>query len=245
MLDIRPLEEKWKKYKKKERRPWYKWVSIMLILGGLISFSFYKKINLFQLKAFFSKAIIFIDIKKEKKKTPTLKYVMLVNPYLYKLQVEVIKKKSILTPIKIKKESLFEDIPILSGLEDDETSNDDIEIKSSLHSVKKLNIEMIDIGNIVVYKDIEKRFLQTHDIDDALFLATTYYKKRNYIKAKYWALQTNKLDETVEESFFIFIKSKIKLGQKNEAIAILMSYLQKTNSKEAKKLLYRIKKNRL
>jgi len=46
MYDIKPLEEEWKKYKKKKRKPWFVFIfSIFLIL--LISFSFlnYKEID--------------------------------------------------------------------------------------------------------------------------------------------------------------------------------------------------------
>ena len=45
MLDIKPLEKEWKKYKKKQRKPWYKIVFFIFLVGSFIYFDFHKKIN--------------------------------------------------------------------------------------------------------------------------------------------------------------------------------------------------------
>ena len=124
-----------------------------------------------------------------------------------------------------KKEELLVDIPVLE----------------EEHNKTQLNI--IDTSSVVAYEDVEKRFSQSHDIDDALFLANGYFKRGNYVKSAYWALETNKLDADVEESIFIFVESKIKSGQVNEGISILRKYIKQSNSEEAKKLLFRIENN--
>jgi hypothetical protein len=124
-----------------------------------------------------------------------------------------------------KKEELLVDIPLLE----------------EEHNKTQLNI--IGTSSVVAYEDVEKRFAQSHDIDDALFLANGYYKRGDYIKSAYWALETNKLDSNVEESIFIFVESKIKSGQVNEGISILKKYMKQSNSEEAKKLLFRIENN--
>ena len=98
---------------------------------------------------------------------------------------------------------------------------------------------------MTAYEDVEKRFAQSNDIDDALFLARSYYKKENYKKSESWAYEVNKLDSNLEEGLLIFIKSKVKLGRKNDALSILSNYLKKTNSIEAKNLLYKIENNKL
>jgi len=134
--------------------------------------------------------------------------------------------------------NLLVDIPIL-----DDTKEP---ISEEIPEVKKrVHLKIIESTSVTAYKDVEKRFLESHDIDDSLFLAKSYYKKGNYKKAEYWALQTNKLDENIEESLLIFVKSKMKQGSKNEAIAILTDYVKKSNSQEAKNLLYRIKNDKL
>ncbi len=130
------------------------------------------------------------------------------------------------------------DIPLL----DDTQEPMDTELPQGR---KKVHLEIIESTSVKAYKDVEDRFYQSEDINDALFLAKSYYRNGNYKKSEYWALQANRLDETIEESLLIFVKSKVKLGSKNEAISILTSYLKKSNSREAKKLLYQIENDKL
>ena len=110
---------------------------------------------------------------------------------------------------------------------------------------KKMHLDIIETSSVSAYKDVAKRFAQSHDTDDSLFLAKSYYRKGNYKKAEYWALQTNKVNDNIEESWLIFAKSKVKQGQKNEAISILTTYIKKSNSLQAKNLLNKIKKGTL
>ena len=72
------------------------------------------------------------------------------------------------------------------------------------------------------------------------FLARSYFQKRNYNKALQWALETNKLDDTIEESLFIFVESKVILGHKSEGLSILRNYMNKTHSSAAQKLLEKL-----
>ena len=134
--------------------------------------------------------------------------------------------------------NILVDIPIL-----DDSSEATVE--GEIESGKKIDLEIIDSTSVSGYKDVEKRYFDSHDIDDALFLARSYYKNGDYEKAQYWALETNKLDEDQEESLLIFVKSKVKLGHKNEAMSILTSYVKQTDSQDGKKLLYRIENDKL
>ena len=126
---------------------------------------------------------------------------------------------------------------------------EDIPIPENVKTIKepkvKMHLNIIETTSLSAYKDVAKRFNQSHDTDDSLFLAKSYYRKGNYKKAEYWALQTNKVNENIEESWLIFAKSKVKLGRKNEAIRILTVYIKKSNSVEAKSLLDKIKKGTL
>lgn len=108
-------------------------------------------------------------------------------------------------------------------------------------SERKVHINIIEIADVVAYKDIEDRFYETREIEDSLFLARSYFNKGNYKKAEYWALQTNKVDDSIEESWLIFAKSKVKLGHQNEAIKILKLYLKKHDSRDAVRLLEKLK----
>ena len=232
MYDMEPLEDEWKKYRKNKLKPLYMAITSLVLISIIVLGTFnIKKINLNSLKIF-----VGTDKIKEEKYNKIRKKVIVTNGALMQLEVE----KKVITMANnesIKKVNILVDIPILDNIK--QPIND-----SALYEKKTIDLNIIESSSISAYKDVEKRFLQSHDVNDALFLAKSYYKKGNYSKAEYWALETNKVDENVEESLLIFVKSKIKLGRKNEAIAILMSYVNKTDSMEAKNLLYQIKNDK-
>jgi tetratricopeptide (TPR) repeat protein len=92
--------------------------------------------------------------------------------------------------------------------------------------------------------EIEKRFRFAKDKDDALFLARYYYDKKQYKTALNWALETNKIDSDIEESWLIFGQAKAHLGQRMEAIRVLQAYYDRTGSKRTKKLLDKIRRGK-
>jgi len=255
MYDIKPLEEDWKKYKKKKRRPWFILLFFIFFLI-LLSFTFlnYKKIDFLK----------FYDISKAKIVTSE-STTLLTDKALTTLETKRPKVSEVQRITKIKPMSvvfqenesveIIEDIPLLddtAGIKKPRVKIDiqtidkpDIETQSIKKPRKKMHLDIIETSSVSAYKDVAKRFTQSHDTDDSLFLAKGYYRKGNYKKAEYWALQTNKVNDTIEESWLIFAKSKVKLGRKNEAIKILTAYIKKSNSVQAKNLLYKIKKGTL
>ena len=241
MYDIKPLESEWKKYRKKRQKPWYVGGFIFLILGLLvITFSGNVKIDLSSLTAYFKtiqsnelpvikeiKSHVLLDnalvtLETEKKASKTEQYIT----------IETVEKNELKAP------NILVDIPVLEKVE--QPMNENVSIDK-----KKVHINIIETSSVTAYKDVEKRFLQSHDVDDSLFLAKSYYKKGHYKEAEYWALETNKIDEYIEESVLIFVKAKAKLGHKNEAESILTNYISKTASQEAKNVLFRIKNDTL
>jgi tetratricopeptide (TPR) repeat protein len=238
MYDIKPLEHEWKKYRKKKLKPWLI-SSVAFIALGLLSIVFLKdtKIDFSIFNTSFIPGNNTSSDEEKKVYTNTVKSNVLVNTALNKLEIE---KKVIeqVDPAANNTENTFVDIPILDGKHENS-------LGSRQKGRAKVHLDIVESSSITAYKDVEKRFKKSHDIDDSLFLARSYYKKGNYKKSEYWALETNKVDQNVEESIFIFVKSKVKLGRRNEAISILKSYLKKSNSQEAKNLLYRIEKNKL
>ncbi|MDM5262687.1 CDC27 family protein [Sulfurovum sp. XTW-4] len=245
MYEIKQLEDEWKRYRKKKLRPWYIGTVIFIVLTFTsIFFQTDHTINFSALKTYFeiSKVNHSSEKQEESKDSATFdkmntKETVLLNDPLEKLEV---KDNMIEMADRVVKEhdKLLVDIPIL-----DDTNEPSIEEEMAVR--KNIHLEIIDSTSVSGYKDVEKRFFESHDIDDALFLAKSYYKNGNYEKAEYWALETNKLDESKEESLLIFVKSKVKLGHKNEALSILNAYLKQSDSKEAKKLLYRIQNDKL
>jgi tetratricopeptide (TPR) repeat protein len=236
MLDIRDLEEAWKKYNRKRKRPIYIGFFSMLLLAVGIGVTQYKHINSnFSIGNLINTTDVNktkdVEVKGDNKVDNKVDILFLLNSKFNQLEsqhnnVEGHRKS---THVNAK----TSDLPID---EDDLFTETDI----SKPVIKQKPISIIKVANSNAYKDVEKRFRRSHNINDSIFLATMYYKKRNYQKAIYWSMQTNKLDNNIEESWLTFAKSKVKLGRKNEAIRVLKAYIKRSNSYEAKKLLKKL-----
>lgn len=230
MHDIKPLEDKWKKYQLKKRKPIY----FGILFLTLLIIVFLSIINFSSLNEYFDQVNNTLIINKKDNRINVLK-----NNALTRLEIEDHENINILDEINIDKPSnILVDIPIL-----DVTDNTSVNLDTNkVH--KKIYLDIIETSSIKAYEDVEKRFIQSQDIDDALFLAKSYYKKHNYKKAEYWAYEVNKLDPNLEESLFIFVQAKVKLGHVSEAISIMKNYITKSNSAAAKKLLNKIENNK-
>jgi len=244
MYDIELLENEWKKYRRKKLKPWYITLSIVIfLLVPSVLFLINGKIDFSALKGYFqSSNEVTFDEKSVFRTTENqkIKSSVLVNNALDRLETK--ETENIIDSVdKSAKKSvnILVDVPMLDGTDNTEYEEDVSAERPKVH------LDIVESTNVTAYKDVEKRFMESHEMDDALFLARSYYKKGDYKKSEYWALETNKLDENSEESLFIFVKSKVKLGRKNEAVAILNDYIKVSNSEEAKKLLYKIENNKL
>jgi len=216
MYNIEVLEEEWKRYKRKKRIPFI--VGIVVVILGIGGTVFFLK----------NKNDMFKASSVSKQKTEKSD----INIYIDRGITDIAEKHNdtlMDAPIEIAKVTEEEDTGIYDG-----------------GTKKKLHIEVIDASKRKSsFKEIEKRFRMGHDIDDSLFLAKSYYARKNYKKAEYWALQTNKVNQNIEESWLIFAKAKAKQGHRNEAIHILTVYIRRTHSIEGKVLLDKIKKGRI
>jgi len=91
-------------------------------------------------------------------------------------------------------------------------------------------------------KDVIKRFETNKSPALSLFLARRYYDLQDYTHSYEYAIKTNEIDSTIEESWLIFAKSLVKLGRNEEAVKTLGTYIQHSNSGRAKSLLDEINK---
>jgi len=110
-----------------------------------------------------------------------------------------------------------------------------------LRTRKKIHIEVTEKGDKDIAKEIESRFKFAKDKSDSLFLSKYYYDKGNYKKAENWALETNKIDSGIEESWSIFAKTLVKRGKRADAIKVLQTYYDDTNSVDTKSLMDKIR----
>jgi len=109
---------------------------------------------------------------------------------------------------------------------------------------KNLVIQVTERGGKDIVVDIENRFEFAKDKSDSLFLAKYYYDKMEYAKAAKWALETNKLDNTVEESWLIFAKSLVKQGKRIESLKVLKAFLEQGGSTKARALMDKIRRGK-
>jgi len=232
MYDIKPLEENWKRYQNKKKKPYY--FALLVIIFVLTLFFLFNKENEF-FDAYMNKLDNGVDISNSE--SIHLVSDTLINEGLIRLETLHVPVKNSLEVVD-KLNEILVDIPVLDLKQESHIQVDD-------KNREKVHLDIIETSSVTAYEDVEKRFVQSNDIDDALFLARSYYKKENYKKSESWAYEVNKLDTNLEEGLFIFIKSKVKLGRKNDALSILSNYLEKSNSDEAKKLLYKIENNKL
>ena len=243
MYDIKQLEHEWKQYRKKKLKPWYIGsLSLLVLIVSATIFLMNDKIDFDKWKSYFEASKEIPSQEGSTKdsldsKEMNAKQSVLIDDALDTLEVKdnVI---DVVDKVVQKPLNILVDIPVL-----DDAKEHFVEDGSQVRN--KMHLEIIESTSVTAYKDVEKRFLESHDIDDALFLARSYYKKGDYEKAVYWALEINKLDEDMEEGLLIFVKSKVKMGRKNEAISILTTYIKRSDSQEAKKLLYRIENDKL
>ena len=236
MLDVEELEKQWKQYKRKQKKPFYLIGLLLTLIVSSIFLLFNSKIKISN-----------FDINK------TIKSFSFLN----KSKQDNISKNSILVSSNIKKDlnkyilnDSIKDLILIQEPKKDIKANteitpldeDDLYVEQDISKpiIKKKKVSIIKISSSNAYRDVEKRFKRFHNINDSMFLANMYYKRKNYRKAIYWAMQTNKLDKNIEESWLIFAKSKVKLGKKNEAISVLKAYIKRSNSYEARKLLKKI-----
>lgn len=114
------------------------------------------------------------------------------------------------------------------------------QVKKKKPEKEKLKITVNKNSDEEDLKDVIKRFKKNKNPALSLFIAKKYYKSKQYKKSYNYALMTNEIDKTIEDSWIIFSKSLVKLGKKELAIKTLKSYLKTTNSTSAKILLRKI-----
>ena len=91
------------------------------------------------------------------------------------------------------------------------------------------------------YMEIMKqKFYENKNSREAMLLANAYYNAGNYKKSEKWALKANSLNRDLEESWLLFAKSKEQQGSRKEALKILETYYNKSQSSKAKALIQKI-----
>jgi len=91
-------------------------------------------------------------------------------------------------------------------------------------------------------QDVIARFKKNKSPVLSLFIAKTYYRIGNYQEAYNYALITNEIDSSIEDSWLIFAESLYQLNQKEMAVKTLKTYIQESSSVKAKMVLDQMEK---
>lgn len=85
--------------------------------------------------------------------------------------------------------------------------------------------------------ELEERFKNNSNPNLGLYIARYHYDHGNYTESYNYALKTNAINSTMDESWLIFAKSLVKLGKEDQAKKTLQLYIANSNSHSAKNYL--------
>ena len=255
MNKIAKLEQRWKIYRAKKIVSFLLFLSILYVVGAG---GYYAFLNRSLVVGLFSK-----EIDLEESNDSTLQeQSMALEGELEKAEpteviVEELSLKPVIPIIDMEKEKVHRSKPVehkenthskrvkakpstyltvkeLSGVRKDDERDTRSLKKIHLHSSSKNYIETM-----------KGKFSKSKNSRDALLLAKAFYREGNYKESERWALEANKLDSDLDESWIVFAQAKAKLGKNNEAINILAMYYKRTKSPKVKAVLEKIKMGKL
>jgi len=239
MYEMKDLEKQWLKYKLKRSIPYFILLFYFILIG--VYYNYRVVVNNFA-SSYYNKII-------KKYTTPTDINRSIELNSSTKVTIKVEENNSIESNITNElfdiNSTIYEENitnPFFSSIKEEIKTTPQKKLEAEIekrHEKKYVYIKTTSKE----YKEVERRFELNQDPEDALFLARFYYESKKYKKAEEWAFIANELDDTSEESWLIYARSKANRGKILEAVHILDSYLKKHNSIGARKLLeqYRTK----
>jgi len=250
MYDIPELEKKWRKYKRNQIKKPIIIVSIIVVLligSGILLNTYLNKNS--NNKQQVTKSSSQNSNKNEnlKKDTNSANSQAIViqkvdsngNPLVNVKSTNSTQETNIdLTKATIVKPNVPDDEIRVIGF--DNKDKKEIEKKYEDILIPKKSTEEIKRREEIA--ELEEKFKESQDPNDSLEIARYYYKIKNYKKAEDWAINTNNLDGDLEDSWLIFAKAKAKQGFRVDAIKVLQTFYDETNSQKAKKLLDKLRK---
>jgi len=247
MYDIPELENKWKKWKRKERqKPIIIGVVSLLIVSSASGIIYYLKNKKNSLTSTSAKPTQVKLVKKEQNVSKSNNAIVITKtsinskPSTQKEQITTNKDSTIdITKAEIVKPNVpDEDVRVIGF---DKKAQKDMKTKYQDVIKQNSKIAVNESAEDKAIKEVEDRFKATQDTKDSLYLAKFYYNKGDYVKAESWAISTNNIDGDIEESWLIFAKARAKQGKRTDAIKVLQTYYDETKSAKAKALLKKLR----
>ena len=250
MLDIHSLEQRWLKYKIKRSLPY-----LLILLGTTIV------VIAFDHFLYSDKVSTPLTVKKEissvKKQPKASVYdeAMVLEPSMQFIQSITVATPDITAPdvtapaaplpvipkkaLPVQKQT-SSPLPIIKNIQNTAPTPPLPKLIQSNPSNKTTSIKR-DSATFNIH-EIEERFTSNSNPHLGLYIARYHYDNGNYSEAYNYALKTNAINNTIDESWLIFTKSLIKLGRTEQAKKTLQLYIAQSNSEEAKNLLNSLKK---
>ncbi len=272
MYNVKELEDKWLNYKiKKIIVPMLKVSALYVVVAGsyyLYSIQNHQTYSLLPSTKMTTVLGVSIDANnsiEEKKKMVVVeeKELKKVEEVIHNKNIEVVEKISlapVIPVIDMEKEERISEVKkvrvkrhvkkasnlvaakrntYLTPKELAVVSRVEQKVSKKPHQTKKMSFQSTSVN----YMDVIKaKFTKFNKPREALLLAKAYYKEKKYNESEQWALTANKLDNSLEESWFLFAQSKAKLGKQREALKVLVSYYKRSRSVKAKRLIDKIKR---
>ncbi|MDQ1340879.1 MAG: hypothetical protein QG567_2037 [Campylobacterota bacterium] len=156
-------------------------------------------------------------------------------------EIQVVEKKQ----IEKEKESKTESKPKGEIKKEIEVQKVETKVEEKTEPKKEQNKEMAVQKEEISQSNLEilyiEEFLADKTYEKALKIAKFYFENKKHEKAIKWSLEANKINSADEESWIIFAKSSVVLGRSDQAKRALLTYLQKRDSVNIKKLLNEIR----
>ncbi|MBL0708764.1 MAG: CDC27 family protein [Sulfurimonas sp.] len=213
MLNINELETRWRKHKIKEYTP----LAVIALITVLIGI--------------FSIYVVSTQQVETQKEPSTLK--------ADSKQEEEQKKEITQSSKALKKVTLAPSFKFISNIDNDieldKKKEEKVKKKKYVEKTNTILIKRQSTQEDISY--VIKRFKNNNDPALSLFIAKKYYELGEYDSSYNYALTTNQIDDSIDDSWLIFSKSLVKLNRKKEAIKVLKKYIKHSNSSQAKLLL--------
>jgi len=242
VLDIPSLERRWLKYKIKRSLPY-----LLTVLGTaivVITLDYFLNPDKVAIPLTIKKEV---NQSKEEPKTSVQEEAMVLEPSMQFIQSITVTAPDItvadVTPLPMTpkkalplQKSIPSPSPILKNIQNTAPIPPPMpKLIQSNPSSQTTSIKR-DSATFNIH-EIEDRFANNSNPHLGLYIARYHYDNGNYNESYNYALKTNAINNTIEESWLIFTKSLIKLGKTEQAKKTLQLYISQSNSEEAKNLL--------
>ncbi|RUM46182.1 MAG: hypothetical protein DSY46_00685 [Hydrogenimonas sp.] len=109
------------------------------------------------------------------------------------------------------------------------------------HTSKSLVIQTKTSHNTLEH--LIERFNNSREPKLATYIASMFYKRKQYQDAIRWSIIANSLEPSNEESWLLYAKAKVQLGERDDAIRALRIYLDQYTSKKIRSYLHTLEHN--